>query len=735
VTTLFAIDGILAAPWALGPITFAAPAMLWGALAAAGPVVVHLVLRTKSQRVALPTVRFVAKMQRATQARQRLKHLLLLLLRTLAILLLVGALARPTLETSALSTGTRGPVEAVICLDDSASMAYRSQNRTRFDVARDMVVELLRDRARFPSGSRVALLTGSAPSSVNRLSLDVDTVRRDVEQLQVAQHDRGVGAMLDHAYALLDGGVLKRREIYVLGDQTQQSWRGVPLGAYASRRDVQVFCVDVGEEADTNFALLDVMVPDRPIPAGSVATIQLGLRSGQASGQRHLELILDGKRRWHRGPVDIGPRRVLQEAVELTGLAPGIHQGEIRIRPDDPLAVDNVRYLTVQVGAQPKVAVVGETGSEVATVVSAMLAPDALPADRQRVELIRLRTDDLGDEGLKDLTAIVLAGVRAVSSATFSRLGGYVADGGCLLVLPGPGFNPEGYAGGRGVLPAMPVEVVTLDAPTRIAPPDKTHSLLAGFRDGAELSLSAPAIRRYVRFGDPLEAAQVIVRLQTGPPAIVVRSIGQGRSIALAFAPAREWGDLAIDAAPMLVLLSEIVTGSTSGTSSTWNLRVGRPTRLPLPTPDPAATDGESRRRGEAAIIFSPTRSESWRIEGDSETNTLQTVVDECGHYRVQAAEGDGRVLMGYSINTPATESELNRAAFHTIASRFAPDVAQRVADVAELDTARTSRSTTHAMTGWLALILLAVLMAESLLSNRFYRQPAAETSEPETRE
>jgi hypothetical protein len=259
--------------------------------------------------------------------------------------------------------------------------------------------------------------------------------------------------------------------------------------------------------------------------------------------------------------------------------------------------------------------------------------------------------------------------------------------------------------------------------------------VLIGFQGGSDLSLSEPAIRRYVRFGDALEAGQVIARLQTGPPAIVVRRIGQGRSVALAFAPAREWGDFAIDAGPMLVLLSAIVTESMPGTSSTWNLRVGRPTRLPVSPPDRDAADGESRRGGLAVTLSSPTRTDSWRIEADPGTDTVQAVADECGHYRVQSTDGDGQVLMGYSVNTPAAESELNRAAFHTIASRFAPDVAQRVADVGELDTARVSRSTTHAMTGWLALILLAVLMAESLLSNRFYRQPETETSESATRE
>jgi len=720
--------------WALAQITFAAPAMLWGALAAAGPILIHLALRARSQRVALPTVQFVIKTQQQTESWRRIKHLLLLLLRTLAILLLVAALARPTLRTAAFSTMTRGPVEAVFCLDDSASMGVRSQDETRFELARAIAAKLLRDRTRFPPNSRLALLTGSLPSGATRLSPDVEYIRQQVEQLEVADHDRGVGGMLDHAYALLEEGALETREIYVFGDLTQQAWRGVPVGVYASRKDVQVFCIDVGTETDTNVALLDPVLPDRTVPAGAAAQIAIGLRSGDAGGKASLEVVLDGDPRWRLGPLSLKHREIVQKTAELTNLPPGLHQGEIRLRPDDALSADNVRYFSLHVGPLPRIAVIGRPDSQVVTIVSAMMAPANLPAERSRVALTQRRVDELGGMAdLADQVAVVLADAASVPPAAFARLAEYVATGGQLIVIPGPSLEAGGYADGEAVLAALPAEVITPAQAVHVAPLDDPHPLLAPFRAGSGLSLCEPAIRRYVRFDEPLGGGQVLARMEDGAAALIIRQIGRGRSVALAFSPVREWSDFAIDAGPMLVLLNGLIAETLPRVCLARNLRVGRLTRLGLSEAGGRQRDGggTASKDGRLVTITSPTRRESWPVAVHPDDGSVQAVTDRSGHYLIRSEARPERGGLGYSVNTPAEESNLSRAPMTAIASRFPPGRVQRVQRLDELVLTGQPGAATHALTGWLALALLGLLLAESFLSNRFHRQPEEDQAGP----
>jgi hypothetical protein len=716
-------DDILAAPFILGPITFAAPMMLWGALAAAAPIVIHLMMRSKPQRLPLPTIRFILKTHQQTQARHRLKHLLLLLLRMLLILLLVGALARPTVRTAVLAPTSRAPAEAVLCLDDSASMDYRSQGVSRFEQARDLAVRLLRDRGRFPSGSRAALLTGSVVSGA-RLSLDIDSIRSQAGLREVAQHDRGVGRMLERAYALLGEGTLATKEIYLFGDLTRQSWKDVPTGAFSAAKGVQVFCLDVGVDTSTNFALLDPAVPDRPVSAGAAVQIRVAVQAGQAGGRREVEAIVDTKTRWRREGISLQPRQVSQQAVSLSDLAPGLHQGELRLSPEDPLEIDNVRYLSLSVGDPPRVLLVGNPESEVAAVVTAMLAPAGLPADRRRIELSRMTPAELNRaRALEPCSAVLLVDTASVAAAAFARLGEFVTAGGWLIVIPGPAMDPGGYQTGGGVLAALPAEVVSPAKPVHIAPLERAHPLLARFQDGSGLSLSEPAVLRYVRYGPPLEGGQSLAVLDAGPPAIVARPIGRGTSVVLAFSPTREWGDWAADAGPLLVLLNTMIADSFPRATGASNLRVGQEARLPV-LPSRATSQPRDRR---TATITSPTRRQSWPAAIESEDATVQAITDRCGHYRIRIDGDDGAAEVGYSVNTPAEESQLDRLSPVEIEARFAPGCVRVVKGLAELSPERSASDTSHDLTGWLALGLLALLLAEGLLSNRFYRQPEGE--------
>ncbi|MBI1314068.1 hypothetical protein GC176_22460 [bacterium] len=72
------------------------PALVYGLALAALPVILHLMMRTKPKRVLFPALRLIQNRKRQNVRRIRLRHLWLLLLRTLVILVIVGALIRPS---------------------------------------------------------------------------------------------------------------------------------------------------------------------------------------------------------------------------------------------------------------------------------------------------------------------------------------------------------------------------------------------------------------------------------------------------------------------------------------------------------------------------------------------------------------------------------------------------------------------------------------------------------------
>src|SRR2546428_8052431 len=106
-------------------MSFLNPFLLFGSLALAIPILIHLVRREKSEIIPFSSLMFLLKVPKRSIRQQKIKNLLLMALRLLILALLVGAFARPYLTKPATPVGNvnsnRG---TVLLLDTSYSMRY-----------------------------------------------------------------------------------------------------------------------------------------------------------------------------------------------------------------------------------------------------------------------------------------------------------------------------------------------------------------------------------------------------------------------------------------------------------------------------------------------------------------------------------------------------------------------------------------------------------------------------------
>src|SRR5438094_7061744 len=116
-------------------MSFLAPFMLWGSLAASVPIVLHFFFRSRYRRVPWGAMKFLLTSIEQTSRRLRFQELLLLLARVALLILLALALARPS--TSAGKGSGRGDaVDAVLIIDTSMSMDAREGPVTRLEQAK-----------------------------------------------------------------------------------------------------------------------------------------------------------------------------------------------------------------------------------------------------------------------------------------------------------------------------------------------------------------------------------------------------------------------------------------------------------------------------------------------------------------------------------------------------------------------------------------------------------------------
>ena len=97
---------------------FLSPIFLLAGLAVAVPLILHLFHRHDAKRMVFPALQYLLRTEKEHARTIRFRQLLLLLLRIAAVLLLVGAGARPFLRGGG---GVHEPTATILFLDNSMS--------------------------------------------------------------------------------------------------------------------------------------------------------------------------------------------------------------------------------------------------------------------------------------------------------------------------------------------------------------------------------------------------------------------------------------------------------------------------------------------------------------------------------------------------------------------------------------------------------------------------------------
>src|SRR5689334_19527383 len=143
-------------------MTFLAAPILFGLVLASVPIIIHLLNRRRFQIVDWAPMKYLKLTIKTNRRRLRIEQLLLLILRTLMIIALILAVARPVLSRAGVGgwLAARSRTARVIVIDDSLSMAYQQETRTTFDLAKDATSQLVRN---IGTQDSLTVFTTSAP--------------------------------------------------------------------------------------------------------------------------------------------------------------------------------------------------------------------------------------------------------------------------------------------------------------------------------------------------------------------------------------------------------------------------------------------------------------------------------------------------------------------------------------------------------------------------------------------
>ena len=117
------------------------PGFLWALAILAIPILIHLFYFRRFKKVYFTNVRFLKEIKQETSNRNRLKNILILLSRLLALAFLIGAFAQPFLPNkSGINTSSK---TISVFVDNSFSMASLSEDVPLFEQAKKKAREIV----------------------------------------------------------------------------------------------------------------------------------------------------------------------------------------------------------------------------------------------------------------------------------------------------------------------------------------------------------------------------------------------------------------------------------------------------------------------------------------------------------------------------------------------------------------------------------------------------------------
>jgi len=644
---------------------------------------------------------------------------------------IAAAISQPTIQQA-----ERLPAAAVFLFDNSLSMDYRQQNKTRLDLAREIATEHL---SNLPSQSRVAICDTSLNEPV-RFSPDRSIAQRQIQELEV----QPVGLPLNERVRAVvdlqveDAQTSRRasgrdgeegddpylRELYIFTDFSVHAWQ--PSAARMLQNDLErlpslgVYLIDTGDEQPKNAGISGLKLSSQSISRGGEVMIEGTVSAtGSEAGQKTVELSIIGAEgeQIRQGSSDftVEATAAAQARFPLSGLTGPVAQGELRLVDSDPLPFDDVVYFTIEVQPPLEVLIVSDDYASKALFWKQALSPDEFEQRGQSPYRCKvIDSSDFRNENLSPYSVVCWLDVAAPEFSDWRALQRFLQGGGGAVLFLGEDIQLANYVHDitSKILPAELLIARKFDPFQRLDLQNMTHPLLKPFQEYTG-ELSSESIFRYWRTKSAADAKVIASYTdERADPAVLERAVGQGRVLMVTTPFDRSgWNDLVTSYAVPVIFADQAVQYLSQQTSARFNYTAGQVPVVKLP----------EETAIKQLLIRKPDKTQPSR---DVPVGAEEILIDDArllGHYRLLPRDPKISFEAGFSINAPDRESDLTRLTPDDLNMLLGEGRYEAARDIDNLTRQVRKGRVGREIFPFLVALMIGIFVAEHLVANYFY--------------
>lgn len=489
-------------------MNFLFPNFLYALAALAIPIIIHLFNFRRYKKVFFTNLKFLKEIQEETSSRSKLKHLLILLCRLLAVVFLVLAFAQPYVRNLPVALQNQYNVVSIY-IDNSYTMEAKKDALSLLDIAKSKATELVNE---YPNDTKFQIISNELEGKMQRLISKEDALARIIETAttQAVRQSSQVIARIDAAMDIENNAIknayyisdFQKNTIDVF-DDTLMRIKLLPIKA-TQANNTFIDSMWLASPVQTLGEEIKIVCRLANIGAADATTRAITLKiNDEVKANSTLLVPADGN---------------ATDTLTFNTSKQGWQKGELSIE-DFPVTFDDTYFFTFNVNEQLNVTILDEgTGNKYLNTI--FLADNSFKWRNITPTNIDLKTLDVNN-------IVILSNLSQVQAAVASGLVSYVNNGGSLFIFPKMGADVKSY---NEMLQRLSTDllgnwVATPDAVTSINTnePEYENVFLK-----IDQNLDLPKVFGHYQFSGGFSNRSELLRLSSGQGLINKYKVGNG---------------------------------------------------------------------------------------------------------------------------------------------------------------------------------------------------------------
>lgn len=462
-------------------MNFLYPGFLFALISVAIPVIIHLFNFRKFKKVYFSNVQLLKEVEQQNSSKEKLKNLLILLSRILAVIFLVLAFAQPYIPAHNQKTTALNNVVSIY-IDNSYSMEAINKDGNLLDEAKRRAKELVKG---FGMNDRFQLLTNNFEGKHQRL-LNEEAFLKALDDVKISAANRNLQQIINRQGNVLTGSVNKYS--FLISDFQKNISTTNKLDTKA---DIQYSFLKLNANTLPNVAIDSVwaLSPNHQPGANERLVVQLKNYSEEEAKNIPLKLSINNQQKG-LGAVTIPAGKTVKDTLNFSGLNAGWQKGIISIK-DFPVTFDDTLSFSFKV--DESFPVLSINGANAGSYIKALFAADRYYKLTENAES-NVNYSNFASYGL-----IVLNGLKNPSTGLAQQLKTYLNAGGTVVLFPDLDANIQNYNSFLSGLSLPAIQVLNTTA-SKVDQIDLQNPIFKTVFEEIPKNLDLPTVSRYYTF-------------------------------------------------------------------------------------------------------------------------------------------------------------------------------------------------------------------------------------------